>query len=63
MQREENPLIDAILTLSSSSPEEALKRYEAIKELRRTKDSETFTVPEALEPLYRQALEEKARRK
>jgi hypothetical protein len=55
MQHEDNSLIDAILALSS--PEEATK------ELRRKKDSETVTVPKALESLLRHALEEKARRK
>ena len=62
MQREDNHIIDAILAVSSSTPEEAVKQYEAIKELRRKKESETFTFPKALEPLVRQALEEKARR-
>jgi hypothetical protein len=63
MQHEENPIIDAILANSSLSPEEAVKRFEAIRELRRKKAAETFTVPGALQPLLKQALEEKARRK
>lgn len=63
MQHEDNPIIDAILATSSFTPEEAVKRYEAIKELRRKKDRETFTVPKALEPLLQQALGERARRK
>jgi hypothetical protein len=63
MQNEENPIIDAILAISGLSPEEAVKHFEAIRELRRKKAAETFTVPKALEPLVKQALEEKARRK
>lgn len=63
MQHEDNSLIDAILASSSFSPEEAVKRYETIKELRRKKDSEIFTVPKALETLVQHALGEKARTK
>ena len=62
MQHEKNPIIDAILANSTLSPEEAVKRFEAIRELRRKKAGETFTVPKAFEPLVKQALEEKARR-
>jgi len=62
MQHEDNSLIDAILVLSSFSPEEAVKRYENIKELRQKKDSETVTVPKALEPLWQHALELKTQR-
>jgi len=61
MQREENPIIDAILANSTLSPAEAVKRFEAVRELRQKKAVET--VPKALEPLLKQALEEKARRK
>jgi hypothetical protein len=62
MQDEDNPLIDAILAVSSFTPEEAVKRYEAIKEIRRKNAAETLKVPKALGPLYKRALEEKARR-
>jgi hypothetical protein len=62
MQHADDSIIDAILTTSSFTPEEAVKRYEAIKELRRKKARETVTVPKALERLLQYALEEKARR-
>jgi|GEM_PF-5260044 hypothetical protein len=62
MQQQENPIIDAILAASSYGTEEAVKRYEAIKELRRKKAAEILTVPKALESLLKQALEEKSRR-
>jgi len=64
-ESEEN-LINAILTISAvgrgAGPEEVVKAYETISELRRKKASETFTVPKVMEPLLKQALEEKARR-
>jgi len=62
MRREENPIIDAILANSTVSPEDAVRRFETIRELRREKVNEKFEVPKALEPLLKQALEEKARR-
>jgi hypothetical protein len=64
-ESEENH-INAILTTSAvgpgAGPEEVVKAYETISELRRKKASETFTVPKVMEPLLKQALEEKARR-
>lgn len=66
MKNEEN-LIDAILTISAvgrgAGPEEVVKTYETISELRRKKASETFTVPTVMVPLLKQALEERNRRK
>jgi len=63
MKHEENPIVNAILASSTFSLEEAIKRFDAIGELRLKKACETITVPKALEPLLKQALEEKARRK
>jgi hypothetical protein len=63
MQHEDDPIVDAILATSPFGPEEAVKRYKAIRELRLKTSSETHTVPIAMESLLQLALEEKARRK
>jgi hypothetical protein len=62
----EETLVAAILTVSAvrrnAGVEEVVQKHAAIRDLLQKKDRESFTVPEALAPLFKQALEMKASR-
>jgi hypothetical protein len=64
-ENEEN-LIAAILTISAVRPdagiEEVVQTHATIREQLHNKDRGNFSVPAAMAPLVKQALEEKARR-